>query len=376
MFRCDTCNITTNNKFDYKRHVFSPKHQRLCSDNAKYKDYVLSLISDSGAKNIPPKPRLEICEVSTPQKTPINEIVHIDLGMENEEGDVIYDPKPLGHVTTPGDTRAFTCRYCKRIYINRTGLWRHNKKYGTMCITNVLEAPPKIENPEELKSMIQTMMLMNEEFKTQILELYKKSAAAMELTTTYNNNMMNCNNNTFNLQMFLNEHCKDAMNMKEFVNSIKLNTDDLECVGKLGYVEGMSNILISNLNKTELHKRPVHCSDVKREMFLLKNSGKWEQDTPDCEKLTNAVLAVEHKNVQLIGEWAALHPNCMDSNSNENIQYLKLSKTITDGAKDGNISKVLKKLAKNVYVNKEVAMAAIAAKAANSDFLDNGINTA
>jgi len=149
----------------------------------------------------------------------------------------------------------------------------------------------------------------------------------------------------------------------------------LECVGKLGYVEGMSNILISNLNKTELHKRPVHCSDVKREMFLLKNSGKWEQDTPDCEKLTNAVLAVEHKNVQLIGEWAALHPNCMDSNSNENIQYLKLSKTITDGAKDGNISKVLKKLAKNVYVNKEVAMAAIAAKAANSDFLDNGINT-
>ena len=374
-YQCITCDLRTNNKTVYRTHLFSPKHQRLCSENAKYKDYVLSLIGDSGAKNIPPKPKLEICDAPTPQKTPINEIVHIDLGMENEEGDVIYHPTPLGHVTTPGDTRAYTCRYCKRIYINRTGLWRHNKKYGTMCIANVLEAPPKLENPEELKSMIQTMMLMNEEFKTQILELYKKSAEAMEMTT-YNNNMMNCNNNTFNLQMFLNEHCKDAMNMKEFVNSIKLNTDDLECVGKLGYVEGMSNILISNLNKTELHKRPVHCSDVKREMFLLKNSGKWEHDTPDCEKLTNAVLAVEHKNVQLIGEWAALHPNCMDSNSNENIQYLKLSKTITDGAKDGNISKVLKKLAKNVYVNKEVAMAAIAAKAANEEFSANGINTA
>jgi len=240
----------------------------------------------------------------------------------------------------------------------------------------VVEAS-KAENTEELKNMIHTMMHMNHEFKTQILELYKTSAAAAAaaanpMTIVNNNNMTNCYNQTFNLQLFLNEQCKDAMNMKDFVNSIQLNTDDLESVGKLGYVEGMSNILISNLNKTELHKRPVHCSDSKRDTLYVKDADEWVQDSPDYEKMTNAVLSVEHKNVQLMGEWAAQHPRCMDSNSNENVQYFKLSKTITDGEKDGNISKVIKKVAKNVVIDKTAAMTAMTATAAAA----NTLNTA
>ena len=241
------------------------------------------------------------------------------------------------------------------------------------CMMKVVEAS-KAENTEELKNMIHTMMHMNHEFKTQILELYKTSAAAAAaaanpMTIVNNNNMTNCYNQTFNLQLFLNEQCKDAMNMKDFVNSIQLNTDDLESVGKLGYVEGMSNILISNLNKTELHKRPVHCSDSKRDTLYVKDADEWVQDSPDYEKMTNAVLSVEHKNVQLMGEWAAQHPRCMDSNSNENVQYFKLSKTITDGEKDGNISKVIKKVAKNVVIDKTAAMTAMTAAA-------NTLNTA
>jgi hypothetical protein len=241
----------------------------------------------------------------------------------------------------------------------------------------VVEAS-KAENTEELKNMIHTMMHMNHEFKTQILELYKTNAAAAAaaanpMTIVNNNNMTNCYNQTFNLQLFLNEQCKDAMNMKDFVNSIQLNTDDLESVGKLGYVEGMSNILISNLNKTELHKRPVHCSDSKRDTLYVKDADEWVQDSPDYEKMTNAVLSVEHKNVQLMGEWAAQHPRCMDSNSNENVQYFKLSKTITDGEKDGNISKVIKKVAKNVVIDKTAAMTAMTATAAATA---NTLNTA
>ena len=140
--------------------------------------------------------------------------------------------------------------------------------------------------------------------------------------------------------------------MKDFVNSIQLNTDDLENVGKLGYVEGMSNILITNLNKTELHKRPVHCSDIKRETLYVKDADKWECDGPDHAKMTNAVLAVEHKNVSLMGEWAARHPQCMNSNTKDNDRYFKLSKIVTDGAKDGNISKVIRRVAKNVLIDK------------------------
>ena len=333
-------------------------------------------------KGIPPKPALEICEVSTPQKIPINEIVHIDLNEEDAEHNVIYHPPFGGHVTSDSPeshvTGAYACKYCKRPYITRTGLWRHNKKYGTSCMMKVMEAS-KAENTEELKNMINTMMHMNQEFKTQILELYKASAAAAAAAATAvanpmtivnnntnNNNMTNCYNQTFNLQFFLNEQCKDAMNMKDFVNSIQLNTDDLESVGKLGYVEGMSNILISNLNKTELHKRPVHCSDIKRETLYVKDADEWVQDSPDYEKMTNAVLSVEHKNVRLMGEWAAQHPRCMDSNSNENVQYFKLSKTITDGEKDGNISKVIKKVAKNVVIDKTAAMTAMTAMTANT----------
>lgn len=390
MFYCDTCAIKTNNKFDYNRHLLSAKHQRLCSENAKCKNYIHSLISGGGdgtvAESIPQNPSPYISDLSNLQKTPIKNIVQINLNEEDEQQNVIYKG-PIknesdddsgddgdGHVTSSASAEAsasaYECKYCKRPYINRTGLWRHNKKFGASCITKVVDAS-KIENTAELKNVITTMMLMNHEFKTQILDLYKTSMTAITATTiaanstnmtvaptsiTNNNrktnNMTNCGNQTFNMQFFLNEQCKDAMNMKDFVNSIQLDTDDLENVGKLGYVEGMSNILITNLNKTELHKRPVHCSDIKRETLYVKDADKWECDGPDHAKMTNAVLAVEHKNVSLMGEWAARHPLCMNSNTNDNTRYFKLSKIVTDGAQDGNISKVIRRVAKNVLIDK------------------------
>jgi len=374
MYYCDTCDIKTNNKTVFNTHLLSAKHQRLCSNNAKCKNYIHGLISEGGggtvAEGIPQKPPLNNCEISNSQKTPIKNIVQINLNEEDDQQNVIYNG-PIknesdsdggsdggdddgGHVTSSG----YECKYCRRPYINRTGLWRHNRKFGALCITKAVDAS-KIENTAELKNVITTMMLMNHEFKTQILDMYKTSMSAITATSTVaptsitnTNNMTNCGNQTLNMQFFLNEQCKDAMNMKDFVNSIQLDTDDLENVGKLGYVEGMSNILITNLNKTELHKRPVHCSDIKRETLYVKDADKWECDGPDHAKMTNAVLAVEHKNVSLMGEWAARHPKCMNSNTNDNSRYFKLSKIITDGAKDGYISKVIRRVAKNVLIGK------------------------
>ena len=386
MYYCDTCDIKTNNKTVFNTHLLSPKHQRLCSENVKCQNYIHSLISGgsggSAAKSIPQKPTSEICDAPTPQKTPINEVIQINLHEEDDENNVVYhagvDPgshvttchvtnsDPTGHVTgghvTNSDaaaTPAYECKYCKRPYINRTGLWRHNKKFGASCVLKIMEES-KLENTAELKNMINTMMIMNHEFKTQILDLYKTAAAAAASTAITNNNtntnnLNNCYNQTFNMNLFLNEQCKDAMNMNDFVNSIQLDTDDLESVGKLGYVEGMSNILITKLNKTELHKRPVHCSDITRETLYVKDADKWEREGPDHPKMVNAVLAVEHKNVSLMGEWAALHPRCMDSNTKENAQYFKLSKTVTDGAQEGNISKIIKRVAKNVLIDKGMA---------------------
>jgi hypothetical protein len=170
-----------------------------------------------------------------------------------------------------------------------------------------------------------------------------------------NTTNVNSNNNTFNMNMFLNEKCKDAMNMKDFVNSIQLNMTDLENVGRLGYVEGMSNIFIDNLQKTDIYKRPVHCSDVKRETLYVKENDQWEREEPDHQKMTNAILAVEHKNVILVNEWAKANPKCMNSNTRENETYFRLSKVVTDGEKDGNIDKVIRKVAKKVCIEKDTS---------------------
>jgi hypothetical protein len=208
------------------------------------------------------------------------------------------------------------------------------------------------------------MMLFqqNAEFQSKMMEMCKNGGMSnsnntnTNTITNSNNNNNNNNNNTFNMNMFLNEQCKDAMNMKDFVNSIQLNLTDLENVERLGYVEGMSNILIDNLQKTDVYKRPVHCSDVKRETLYVKDNNEWERDGPNHPKMVNAVLAVEQKNVAMVGEWAKANPRCMNSSTRENERYMKLSKAATDGEKEGNIAKVIRRVAKNVVVEKDMDM--------------------
>jgi len=225
-----------------------------------------------------------------------------------------------------------------------------------------------------MTSSILSIVANNSQFQGQLLEMMKNSQTQVSNTTpaatapsssigvasngdhnTINANTINSNNNSFNMNVFLNEKCKDAMNMKDFVNSIQLNLTDLENVGTHGYVKGMSNILIDNLQKMDVYKRPVHCSDVKRDTLYVKDDDEWERDGPDHPKMVNAVLAVEHKNVALVSEWAKANPRCMNSNTRENERYMKLSKAATDGEKEGNIAKVIKKVAKKVAIEKERA---------------------
>jgi len=218
---------------------------------------------------------------------------------------------------------------------------------------------------KNMKMMMQ-MMANNTQFQSQIIEMMKTSSKSFVASDTTPSSIpaiassgdnaiinSNNNNNTFNMNLFLNEKCKDAMNMKDFVNSIQLDFTDMENVGRLGYVEGMSNILIDNLQKTDVYKRPVHCSDVKRETLYVKDDNKWEREGPNHPKMVNAVLAVEQKNVALVSEWAKAHPSCMNSHTRDNDKYFKLSKAVTDGEKDGNIAKVIRRVSKNVSIDKE-----------------------
>jgi len=299
----------------------------------------------------------------------------------------------------PSSTISIICPDCNKKYSHLSGLCRHRKTCVSVkqnmsepVFNNLLETKSSDEfSPDEnikisstdlqniitetqfCKKMMVELIKTNNNLQEQILEMMKKSQTHTPETAIaptpatapssigvatngdHNTNTINSNNNTFNMNMFLNEQCKDAMNMKDFVNSIQLNLTDLENVERDGYVKGMSNILINNLQKTDVYKRPVHCSDVKRDTLYVKENNEWARDGPDHPKMVNAVLAVEHKNVALVSEWAKANPRCMNSNTRENERYMKLSKAATDGEKEGNIAKVIKRVAKNVAIDKEPA---------------------
>ena len=175
-------------------------------------------------------------------------------------------------------------------------------------------------------------------------------------TNNYNgpinsNNNSNNNNKTFNLQIFLNEHCKDAMNINEFANTISLKDTDLDEFGRMGYVKGMSKLFIDSLRNTEVCKRPIHCSDARRETLYVKDADKWEREDAVNTKITKAVRVVEHKNICLVNEWAKQNPKCEDSSTHENAQYINMSRAVLDGD-DKNIAKVIKMVAKEVVIEK------------------------
>ena len=184
------------------------------------------------------------------------------------------------------------------------------------------------------------------------------ATAATTATTTYTNSnnysgMTNSQNtnNTFNLQFFLNEQCKDAMNITDFASSIHLKITDLDDFGRMGYVEGMSKLFIDSLKETDVYKRPIHCSDARRETLYVKDDDKWEREGPENTKITNAVRVVEHKNIMLVNEWAKQNPRCENSSTKENTQYINMSRAVLDGD-DKNIAKVIKKVAKEVVIEK------------------------
>jgi hypothetical protein len=153
------------------------------------------------------------------------------------------------------------------------------------------------------------------------------------------------------MQFFLNEQCKDAMNITDFASSIHLKVSDLDDFASMGYVEGMSKLFIDSLRETDIFKRPIHCGDARRETLYVKDDDKWEREGPENTKITNAVRVVEHKNIMLVNEWAKQNPRCENSSTKENTQYINMSRAVLDGD-DKNIAKVIKKVAKEVVIDK------------------------
>jgi hypothetical protein len=173
--------------------------------------------------------------------------------------------------------------------------------------------------------------------------------------TSINNGNINSNNKTFNLNVFLNEECKDAMNIMDFVDSLQIQLADLEKVGKLGFVEGITNLIVKNLQALDVHKRPVHCSDTKRETLYVKDENKWEKENQENKRLKRAIKHIAHKNSKMLPEFKAKYPDCVFSDSHKSDEYNTLVIESMGGLgndDEDNENKIIKKLAKEVIITK------------------------
>ena len=254
----------------------------------------------------------------------------------------------------------YCCEKCKRNFYTNSGLWKHNK----ICVT--IDNDSEEINTEDLNNQITPELIMsvlqqNKELQKMLIEQGK---TIMELSknssnTNISHSNINSHNKTFNLQVFLNETCKDAMNIMDFVDSIKLQLCDLENVGKLGFVEGISKIIVSNLNSLDETKRPVHCTDSKREIIYVKDEDKWEKENETKQKMRKVIKHVTHKNSKLFKDFKTKYPGCEKSESKFSDQYNKLVIEAMGGKGDNDLEKedkIIKNIAKNVTIDKHTGI--------------------
>ena len=293
VFGCKICDYNTYNKYDFKKHINTNKHK----------------INESAIKST-------------------------DLSQKSQH--------------------YLTCK-CGKIYKDKSGLWRHKQK----CTyeenykeeTDSEEENEIINNNEPTdKEIIMLLIKENSEFKNMMMKVLENGTH--NTTTTHTNS----HNKSFNLQFFLNETCKDAMNIMDFVDSVKLQLSDLESVGKLGYVDGISNIIVKNLKALDVHKRPVHCTDSKREIIYIKDQDKWEKEDEENKKIRKVIKKVATKNACLLPKFKEAHPDCSKSSSQFSDQYNKIIVESMGGSGDNDLEKedkIIKNVAKQVLIDKD-----------------------
>jgi hypothetical protein len=270
-----------------------------------------------------------------------------------EQKNINETPKNAGHI----------CGKCAREYKYYSGLWKHNKtcieenKFENIVIKEKEQHEIKILTNLVLEVVKNNSELQKQthEMQKQMLELYKQGAIGVH--NSHNTN--NSHNKTFNLNFFLNEQCKDAMNIMDFVNTFQLDFSDFERIGEVGYVEGISNIVIDKLNEMDVYKRPIHCSDAKREIMYVKDKDVWEKENENNDKIRLALKHITKKNTDLIRPWAIAHPGVLNSDHRLSDKYQEMIIEAMGGnKKNKNMKegedKIIKKISKMVLIDKNM----------------------
>ena len=296
-YQCIDCDIKTNNKKDYEKHKLTAKHQKLTNAN--------------------------------------------DLMPKNAEKCQIY-----------------VCE-CGKEYKHMPSLCKHKKLCNQPIVSDAKSSQENIQLTNLVIEIIKSngeMQKQTHDFQNKILETFHE---VMKNGTNNNNTMINNNshNKTFNLQIFLNETCKDAMNIMDFVDSLNLQLCDLERIGEVGFVTGISDIIIKNLKALDVSKRPVHCADTKREVMYVKDNDKWEKEQEGNKKLKKAIKYIAKKNSMNINLFKDKYPDCINSHSRKSDQFNKIYIEAYGGSGNEDVdneNKIIKNIAKVVFIDKSL----------------------
>ena len=295
-FYCNNCHYGTSKKSSYDEHILSAKHKRHTNGN------------------------------------------EVAINLANKSAN--FDQNLLN---------GFTCENCDREFKTRSGLWKHEQK----C--NLISQNNQTFSTSGGKDIIMALIKDHTELKNLIIKVIEKDSGGHN--TNHSNNNNHSHNKTFNLSFYLNETCKDAINIGDFVKSIKVQLEDLENTGRVGYVDGVSDIILNNLNSIDTHKRPIHCTDEKREVLYIKNNGQWVKEEDSKPILTNAIKTIANENIKTITQWKQTYPDCTDSDSKKNNLYLKIvSNSMSGGSKeecDKNYNKIIKNIVKETVISKD-----------------------
>ena len=332
---CIICDYNTSRRGLFEKHLLTAKHINLTSSNEE-----VSLQYDC-----------DHCNYSTTihsnYKKHLLTAKHIKL---SEVSEIVSQP--------------IQCSICNKIYKSRPGLWAHKKKCIEKAVENTII-------PTELTStaVIIEIIKQNQEFKTLLIEqqkiqmeqqkenkeLINKVIELSKEPRIVNNGTMTQNNNQkFNLQFFLNDTCKDAITIQQFINNIQISLEDLESVGRNGFVKGISDIVLKELNTLDVTKRPIHCTDLKREVIYLKEEDKWNKDDDENTKLKNVIKTVENKGWNKVPFWYQNNPNAHVSDTPEYAMYGNIVRNVSGNDNEVKLrEKIVKVIAKETHLEKE-----------------------
>lgn len=316
----------------------------------------------------------ELCNFKCSKKS--NYIVHLSTRKHVDAADKIKMETNGNKKCQKNDTLELQpilknkCPTCNKCYKTRSGLWKHMQLCEKVELTvNALTAAKGDEDPSIINKLAMCVIKQNDNLSNIILEqsnninaIIKSNESVVEMAKqATSNNMINSNNritnnitNNFNLQVFLNEKCKDAVNITDFIENIQIQMNELENVGTNGYVNGITDIILARLKDLDVSKRPVHCTDLKREVLYIRDENEWNRDE-DKSKIKNMITRVANKNYRTIPQWREEHPDCKDP---ENQQYdfcINMMRNSLGDLGDEQVrldNKIIKNIAKEVLVQK------------------------